>query len=477
MRNNDPIELAHSGGTLNQWSAAQAAVIGSMLIDERCIGEVLQATTPEMFENSTFRHIYEAIRKVWMERRPTDPVTVLHALNANTESYANVMADCMKVTPTSARALEYCEILADCLRLHTFRTAAYELLDAPTSEDASQVWQELGAKLMSGKKKKVISYREMMSDFMDRMSDKTPPDFIDWGFPALNEVLTVTHGRFVVIGAESSVGKTAFALQLARGMAKAGKKVGFFSLETSAPDAADRLMANAADVYLPAIKHRRLNAAEIVRCTHEAEAMFEADFDLIEAAGYSAEEIREDTLAAGYEVIFVDYVQIVRADEKEVTDQVRSVSIALHNLAINLHCTVIALSQVTPPERSKVTGRRRELSMWNLRESRQLAQDGEAVLMMELSDPSDYSSNRFLTIAKNKDGPCGRMCLSFDAGHMRFEYVPAFEDPDQVKADARNAVMDRNREERQRKAQNGGEIEGQQAFRELDDDEGGENPF
>lgn len=471
----DETPAARESGELTRWRTAQMSVIGAMLVDERCVGAVMQATQAEMFGDGALRHIYEAVRTVWAERRPVDPVTVADACGS--DSYGKLMAECMQITPTAANVDAYCEICAKCQRLSVFRQAAYDLLDAQTAEAAGEIWQKLGQDLMRGKKKQIASYAEMMDDFFDRMNDRTPPDFIDWGLPELNEALTVTHGRFVVIGAESSVGKTAFALQLARSMAKAGKKVGFFSLETSAPDAADRLMANAADVMLPAIKHRNMREPDFVRATREAEAMYNIRLDLIEAAGYSAAEIEEDTIADGYEVIFVDYVQIVQADADDVTRQVRAVSIALHNLAIRLHCTVIALSQVTPPEKSKVTGRRRELSMWDLRESRQLTQDAEAILMMELSDPADYSSNRLLTISKNKDGPCGRMCLSFDARHMRFEYVPPFEDPDITDARERNEKMDRNRAARQQKERRKAGISGQATFRELDDDEGGEIPF
>lgn len=471
----NPLAPISEGGQLTRWTAAQTAVIGSILLDESCCGEVFRATTPEMFGDSTLRHIYEAARRVWLEKRQIDPVLVMDACGS--DSYAETVAECLRLTPTAANVLEYCELCAKCLRLFTFRQAAYELLDAMTAEEAGEVWQKLGKELMATKKRRAVSYADMMEGFMDRMNDLTPPDFIDWGMPELNEALTVTHGRFVVIGAESSVGKTAFALQLARSMAKTGKKVGFFSLETSAPDAADRLMANAADVPLPAIKHRRMSEQDFVRATREAEAMYDARLDLIEAAGYSAAEIEEDSVAGGYDVIFVDYVQIVQSDADDVTRQVRAVSIALHNLAIRLHCTVVALSQVTPPEKSKVTGQRRTLSMWDLRESRQLTQDAEAILMMELSDHNDYSSNRILTIAKNKDGPCGRMTLHFDAKHMRFTYVPPYEDPDVAAAAERNAKMDRNRAARQEKERRKAGIDGQATFRELDPEEGGELPF
>ena len=115
--------------------------------------------------------------------------------------------------------------------------------------------------------------------------------------------------------------------------------------------------------------------------------------------------------------------------------------------------------------------------MWDLRESRQLTQDAEAILMMELSDQNDYSSNRILTIAKNKDGPCGRMTLHFDAKHMRFSYVPPYEDPSIADARERNAKMDRNRAARQGKERRKAGIDGQASFQELDPDEGGELPF
>ena len=463
------------GGELTMWGAAQRSVIGAMMLDESCCAGVFQSTTADMFSDSALRHIYEAARRVWLEKQQVDPVIVAEACGS--DSYTPVIAECMRTTPTVANVEEYCGLLAKCLRLSVFRQAAYELLDAETADAAGEIWQRLGKDLMATKKRRAVSYANMLDDFMDRMNDLTAPDFIDWGMPELNEALTVTHGRFVVIGAESSVGKTAFALQLARSMAKTGKKVGFFSLETSAPDAADRLLANAADVPLPAIKHRRMSEQDFVRATREAEAMYEARLDLIEAAGYSAGEIEEDTVAGGYEVIFVDYVQIVQSDADDVTRQVRAVSIALHNLAIRLHCTVIALSQVTPPEKSKVTGQRRSLSMWDLRESRQLTQDAEAILMMELSDHDDYNSNRLLTIAKNKDGPCGRMTLHFDAKHMRFSYVPPYEDPDISDARERNEKMDRNREAREEKERRRRGIEGQATFQELDPDEGGELPF
>lgn len=472
---NNPLAAVEENGRLSRWETFQTSVIGAMLLDERCIGDVMQATTAEMFSNSTLRHIYEATRKLWLEHRKIDPVLVLGELD--NDSYAETIAGCLKITPTSANVMEYCELCADCLRLSTFRQAAYELLDALTGEEAEEVWQRLGKSLLTGKRKNIYSYREMMDDFFDRLNDPAPPDYIDWGFEPLNRVMTVKHGHFVVIGAESSAGKTLLAFQFARHLAKGGRRVGFFSLETPHEDAEDRLMANGGDVALPAIKYKRVDDAAMRRLTDDAQAMSSVDFDLIEAAGYTVDEIRRDTIAGQYDVIFVDYVQLVNAlRDDDVSRQVRNVSIGLHALSLQLGCTVIALSQVTLPERDK-QGRRRYLNKWDLRESKQLINDAQAIMMLDLTDFQDYSCPRVLIVDKNKDGPCGKMFLEIDAPHMRFNYIPAFEPAEVTAARERNQKMDENRAARQQKERRKAGIEGQASFRELDPDEGGDLPF
>lgn len=472
----DALAPMREGGQLSRWTAAQQSVIGSMLIDESCCGEVFQATTPEMFPDATLRHIYEAARRVWLEKQHLDPVLVMDACGS--DSYADTIAEAMRITPTAANVLEYCELCAKALKLCNFREAGYALLDAMTADEAEAVWLTLGRQLMTGKKKRIYSYREMMDDFFDRLNDPTPPDYLDWGFQPLNEVMTVQAGHFVVIGAESSTGKTAFAFQLARHMAQCGRRVGFFSLETPKEDTEDRLMANGGSVPLGAIKHKRVDDAAVRRLMEDAQRMYDVRFDLIEAAGYTMDDIEEDVVANQYDTVFVDYVQMVNAqrDADDVSRQVRTVSIALHTLSMRLKCTVIALSQVTPPPKDR-NGKRRYLSMWDLRESKQLVQDAQVIMMLDLTDQDDRGSPRVLTVDKNKDGACGRMFLEFDAPRMRFRYLPAYEPAEIADARERNEKMDRNREARQEKERRKKGIEGQASFRALAPDEGGDLPF
>lgn len=455
---------------------AQSAVLGSLLLaSEKIGGEIMRRLRPEDFRSSVYRNLFTAAREIWLEQKPLDPVTLRDRVG---ESYTDLIAEIMRVTPTWVNWDAYCDIVRNDARLAALQDLAHQVLLCEKADEARDLLLKMQGQLAQRESIKITSFNEMASDFFDRMSSSAPTDFLDWGFPALNSHLHITQGRFVVLAAESSVGKTALALQIARGLALSGKRVGFFSLETSAPDAADRMMANAGDVPLTAIKRKRLDAAAIRRMTKEAERMYGKTFELVESAGCSVDDIRAVTLMRSYDVIIVDYVQMVQSDAREPSDQVRAVSLALHTMALQLGCTVVGLSQVTPPPKNW-KGQRPELSKDNLRESRQLIHDAEAILILDLSDLNDYSSNRIFKVDKNKDGPCCRLILSFDAAKMRFEYVPPVEDESVTRARERVEKMDRNREERREKAaaQARDAIDGQTGFYELDDEEGGELPF
>ena len=145
---------------------------------------------------------------------------------------------------------------------------------------------------------------------------------------------------------------------------------------------------------------------------------------------------------------------------------------SLHRLAQELKITVIGLSQVTVPELDKKNNRR-YISMDDLRDSRQLKQDADVVLLLDLSDVRDRSSNRVLIIAKNKDDAIGRIVLKFEPSRMRFTYVPPVEGTDEKASRERTEAMDRNREEKLRKEaeKNRTAIDGQGVFHEMSDEE------
>ncbi len=447
---------------------AQAAVLGSLLIDERIVGEIMQRLRPDDFTDGSLRSLYAAARELWLEQKRIDPVTLLDRCGA---AYGDLLASVLQQTPTAANWESYAAIVKNNARLAQLRGVALQILECERADEARDLLLAAQGLLAQRESIKIFSYRDMLNSQLDRVQDGTPPNFLNWGFDQLNELLTIKQGRFVVLGAESSVGKTALALQLARTVAEKGKKVGFFSLETDHDDAVDRMTANAADIPLGNIKHKRLNRDAIGRIIGEFKKHSEIPLELIEAAGCSVEEIRAITLMRRYDVIFIDYVQLISSAGDGSSEQVRKISIDLHTMATQLGVTTVGLSQVTPPEKDK-KGNRRALRKEDLRESKQLGNDAEAVLLLDLTDLNDYSSPRVLIVDKNKDGAPGRMLLKFEPRYMRFTYQPPYKGPEQEAADARNAVMDKHRaEEREREAAKARTaIDGQQAFEELPDD-------
>ena len=428
-------------GLTESWKQAQVAVIGSMLLDERCVGPVLQATTEEHFPDGTYRHLYRAVRSLWDERRPIDPVTVLSASGGN---YEQVIAEAMRQTPTAANVERYVEILRDSARLGAFRSAAMEILQCESAAEAAQVWDRLGHIRMKAEKARCLSLQEAIGRYLDRMNDQTPPDYLSFGIPQLDKLLYVGRGKFLILAADSSAGKTALALQFAYHIAETGKKVCFFSIETDNDTLTDRLMSETqvANINLPRTKLKALTAADYQRAVDAGMKSGRVPLWLHDSCE-SVDEIRTWTIQGGFDVIVVDYLQLIQADGDKRWDIVTNISMQLHRMAQKLGVTVIGLSQVTPRDDKK------PLTMDDLRESRQLKHDADVIMILERCE--EFPNGRSLTIAKNKDGKRNKgMKLSFDPEHMTFSYF---------RRETPKAVS------------------GQVDMHDLDDDEGGEPPF
>ena len=264
-----------------------------------------------------------------------------------------------------------------------------------------------------------MTLSEMISHYLDRMRDRTPVNYLRWGIDKLDEVLYVSSGQFGVIAADSSVGKTALALQFALTMARAGKRVGFVSLETPWESLEDRLMAEhqLAGVPLPMTKRKSLTEEEFRRI---GEAGVRADgVQLRVIRGCTRlEEIRAAVLRYRLDVVFIDYVQLIEADGQERWTVVTNISMGLHRMAQQLDTVVIGLSQITPAVKGQ-----KQPTKDDLRESRQLKQDADFILLLYPDTDEEAPPNtRVLEIAKNKDGRLARLRLNFEPEHMSFSY-------------------------------------------------------
>lgn len=428
---------------MTTWEEAQRAVIGSMLIDPENVAGIVFATAKrEQFGDAAWRHLFDAAAEVWQDKRPVDPVTVAAAAG---DAYVRAIREAMELTPTAANVEIYLQILKKEARLHTLQAAAARILEAKDEAAAAAIWDEMSQTLLGAEQVRRRSFFECVNDYLDRMNDPTAPDYLTFGISQLDKQLNIGPGKFVILAADSSVGKTAFALQIAHHIANTGKKVGFFSLETDSDTLTDRLMAESqvAGISLPRSKAKALSSVDYRRALDAGEQSARMHFDLIDRVS-KLDEIRMTTVAVGYDVIFVDYLQIIDAPGDKRWDIVTGISIYLHRMAQALGVTIIALSQITPPDK----GSTRPLGMDDLRESRQLKHDADVILILT---PDDMLPNcRRLTIAKNKDGKRNlKLLLAFDPEHLTFSYHKRVQTS----------------------------VDGQVKFEQLPDDEGGENPF
>lgn len=452
----------------------QSGVIGSMLLwPEELAGQILSQLEAEDFPDPTMRRIFTACREVFLERRLLDPLLVETRLGTE---YVETLAAAMASVPTRSNWQLYVDELRKQRRLRDIQEAAFKITTATDLSEAQAMLSEAARLLIDSRSTRESTLADLFSAYLDRQNTPKPTEFLHWGLEPLDKQLRVRPGRFIVLAADSSVGKTALALQFAFEFVRGGHKVGFFSFETDSEDVGDRMVSNIADVQLRRSQDKTLTQEDFEHVDQAAEAFRELPFNLIEVSRYTVSDIRAKTLARGFDTIIVDYVQQISAKGNNPAEQVRNISMDLHALSQELGVTVLGLSQVTVPETDR-NGRRKPISSDDLRESRQLKMDAEVILLLDLSDPTDRSSPRTLRVAKNKQGGTGYFMLDFDAPHMRFTYLPTIQETSRAENDRRLAKMDAKREARRAEAQaKAAAAAAQCSFEDLPDD-GEELPF
>ena len=402
---------------LTAWKRAQESVIGALLIDpDYSAGLIFQSAKASHFGETELRHVFEAARELWNENRQLDAVTILDRAGSE---YEQLLRDCMINTPTARNLPAWLEICQDSARLTAMQAEALAIVNADRADDAASAWERMGTMLQDADQGEDLSLGELIGDYCDRMQDKRPVRYLNWGIESLDRDLYVSGGQFGVIAADSSVGKTALALQFAYHMAADGHRVGFFSLETPKENLEDRLLAQyqVAGIPLPITKRKKLTDEDL-RAAGEAGMRSDQIYLRILRNYETLERIRAKTIQRRFDVIFIDYVQLIDAPGRERWDIVTNISMGLHRMAQQLGITVIGLSQITPAVKGQKAPTKDDL-----RESRQLKQDADFILLLYPDTEEGVPPTaRVLEIAKNKDGRCARLRMDFEPEHMTFKY-------------------------------------------------------
>ena len=449
---------------LTAWREAQEAVLGALILEpEKLAGKIFHRARAQFFRDSELRHLFEAAQHLWEENRPIDPVTL--ATEAGAQDYAQTVRDCMVRVPTTANTDAYLDILVSSARLSTLQTKALEIAGAKTEQEALDAFDALGELLRQTEQVEDLSLTELIHDYIDRMESPEQPDYLSWGIDRLDQTLNTAPGTFAVLAADSSVGKTALALQFAYHMAETGKRVGFFSIETGKESLADRLMAErqVAGIRLPVTKAKQLTEYDYKRAIEAGEKSRDVPLRIIRRCE-SVRQIRARTIMHRFDVIFVDYVQLIDEQGGSRPEIVTTISMKLHRMAQQLGVTVVALSQITPVAKGSKAAPTKD----DLRESRQLKHDADLILILSPSqDEGDPANTRILDVAKNKDGRCPSLKLQFEPEYMTFSHVAVSEyraQGQQVKNEQRARAAKKRKDE-------AATVSGSDTFQELEDEE------
>lgn len=395
---------------------AEQGVLGSMLIDGDMVGRVLMAVEEDDFRVPEHRSVFRAFRELYGQGRAPDPILVNERLGG---AYGQLMADLMEITPTAANAEEYARMLRESSRLWRLREVGDRLAQAADLEDCRELADQANMLLCAQSGVRRLDMGQGWKDFFIRHDPKNRRDCIRWGLADLDQHLHVAGGDMVVIGGYASAGKTAFALQLAFHMAKE-RRVGFFSYETSVDKLHDRVVACQALASYRKIASDTLEKADFEQVYGMREQLSAPALEFLEASGMGVSSVGAYAMARHYDVIVVDYLQKLPAAgrDRRLSDfeRVSQVSDGLQQLARRTGKVVIALSQLSRPDRE---GQPPTLS--SLRQSGQIEQDADVVLLLYKEDPTAPDSRRNLDFAKNKDGRAGiGISLVFDGDNQRF---------------------------------------------------------
>ena len=377
------------------------------------IPEAAGRLTPDDFPEG-LRDLYAALSGTWSAKGEMDVVDVLHHYPDLKETVAACM-DALDVAPvkvTRSRVKEWVTALLERRALERFQALAVQAASPSTSyEDLAALYGRMGQALDTDHPGEDFTpLGDLIDDYIHNLDQQ--PNYIATGIGPLDRNLHILPGNFILIGGRPSAGKTALSLQIAVEMAKQGRKVCYFSLETSPRILAQRIIANQLYAPLEQVKNKKVPAAELDGLSK----LRQLPLYIRSASGRNVAWIRAQALRMKAQVVMVDYVQIIRPDRSGDRYQaITQISIGLHELAQTTGMVVMGAAQLSRNAAHTLP------TNADLKESGQLEQDADAVLL--LGNAEDGRS--VCILSKNKEGRVGEIPLAFDKERQRFlEVVP-----------------------------------------------------
>ena len=416
---------------------AEQAVLGSMLIDPRCVSEVIDKLRPDDFYLRQNKEIYETIYTMFNYSLTIDPVTVLENMKQNGYYDENqsrgYILQLMDTTPTAANVGEYIEIIKDKTLLRRVAEAAGELTamiqeGTSTGQDILEAAEQRIYAIRQGRAARgLVPISDVIIDVYDRLEELAASENaipgMSTGLRDLDRAISgLNNSDLILLAARPGMGKTSMALNILLDAGKrSGKKVAFFSLEMSREQLALRLISSECFIDNKKLVTGKLDDQDWENVAAAADSLNRStilidDDSSITVADILAKCRRVDDLG----LVVIDYLQLMQSaggktrsgDNRQqiVSDISRSLKI----MAKELDVPVLCLSQLSRANESR-QDKRPMLS--DLRESGAIEQDADIVLFLYregyYNADTENPNLAECIIAKNRHGETGTVELQW----------------------------------------------------------------
>lgn len=430
---------------------AERAIVACMVVNSDTIGEICSRLNENDFYMGIHADIFNVCKKLWTNGQSVDLVTVNNELKSN-KIYAEKggpvwLTNLINNVQTTAGYRSYIDIVREKSILRaTLKTAMQIANDISeqtktAKEILDNAQQELFA--VASENVKDNSLTEIYKDIVSAVqnieylhSNRSAVPGLASGFIDLDKRIGgFQNGELIIIAGRPSMGKTAFALNIAENVATSGKAVAVFSLEMSRKLLIQRLLSSVSGMSASKLKYANIADNEWVELSNAAQSLGSMNILIDDSADSTAFDIRSKsrncanklkTKGKHLDLIVIDYLQLLRGDSsiKDKNNQIADISRQLKSLARDLDVPVIVLSQLSrAPEQRGVKNSIPVLS--DLRDSGAIEQDADVVLFVWREGyykPNDdtVQRNAKIRIGKNRNGACGDIDLIFEATQTKF---------------------------------------------------------
>ena len=421
---------------------AEQSVLGAILIDNNALPRCLEILDPEDFYKGSHRKIFFAMTDLFDKNEPIDLITLTDQLKKNDEleavggiAYLSLMVN---MVPTAANVRYHSHIVREKALLRGLVQSANEIASKVYEEnlDAEDLvdYAERSIFKISDKRVKAsfVTLKEVIRDsfeMIERLYDKKETvTGVSSGFRDLDDLTTgFQKGDLIIVGGRPSMGKTAFALNIAQHVGlELREPVAIFSLEMAREQLAIRMLCAEAMVNSNSIRKGFIKKEDWHKLTSAASNLTGAPIFIDDTSGITVLELRAKArrlkIEHGLSLVIVDYLQLMRGKgsferrEQEISDISRS----LKGLAKELSVPVIAVSQLN---RSVEQRRPPTPILADLRESGAIEQDADVIIFLyreEIYNKEAKKGHSEVIIAKQRNGPTGTVNLAFMSTCTRF---------------------------------------------------------